>query len=56
VLLFTGSEITVARKASASILTESDDKLMPIRIGSAEPPYRGKVLFDSGFVVGHLFR
>ena len=40
--LIASSDVTIARKAIATLLTTPDGEFMPLKVGSKEPPESGK--------------
>ena len=53
--LLGSTDVAVARKAIAKILTSPDGQFMPIRVGSKETPERGKLVFEGTLCSGRMF-
>ncbi len=54
-VMLASTDVTMARKAIATLLTTPDGEFMPIRIGSTETQERGKLVFEGKLAAGRVF-
>ena len=53
--LIRNSDVAVARKAVAALLTKPDGEFMPLKIGSCETTGRGELCFSGQLATGRMF-